>query len=81
MKLEELDFEINSDLIALRPKKPKDESKLLISEKHLKIIRFKNIFEILNPGDVLVINDTKVCLLYTSPSPRDVRSSRMPSSA
>ena len=60
MKLEELDFEINSDLIALRPKKPKDESKLLISEKHLKIIRFKNIFEILNPGDVLVINDTKV---------------------
>ena len=25
--------------------------------------------------------DYKVCLLYTSPSPRDVRSSRMPSSA
>ena len=24
---------------------------------------------------------TEVCLLYTSPSPRDVRSSRMPSSA
>ena len=24
---------------------------------------------------------TKICLLYTSPSPRDVRSSRMPSSA
>ena len=26
-------------------------------------------------------NKYKICLLYTSPSPRDVRSSRMPSSA
>ena len=26
-------------------------------------------------------DDLKVCLLYTSPSPRDVSSSRMPSSA
>ena len=60
MKLEELDFKINSDLIALRLKKPRDESKLLVSEKPLKIIRFKNIFEILKSGDVLVINDTKV---------------------
>ena len=60
MKLNELDYEINSDLIALRPKQPRDESKLLISENPLKIIRFKNIIEILNPGDVLIINDTKV---------------------
>ena len=60
MKLEELDFEISSDLIALRPKQPRDESKILISENPLRIIRFKNIIEILNPGDVLVINDTKV---------------------
>ena len=30
----------------------------------------------------LIINgDMRICLLYTSPSPRDVRSSRMPSSA
>ena len=49
MKLEELDFEIK-DLIALRPKQPRDESKLLISEKPLKIIRFKEIIEILIPG-------------------------------
>ena len=60
MKLEDLDFEINSDLIALRPKKPRDESKLLISEDPLKIIKFKNIIETLRPGDVLVVNDTKV---------------------
>ena len=60
MKLGDLDFEINSDLIALRPKKPRDESKLLISEDPLKIIKFKNIIETLRPGDVLVVNDTKV---------------------
>ena len=37
------------------------------------------------PGDVIsaIINGTKelVCLLYTSPSPRDISGSRMPSSA
>ena len=35
-------------------------------------------------GNVLTgpdIHGLKSCLLYTSPSPRDVRSSRMPSSA
>ena len=31
--------------------------------------------------DVRPITDFDICLLYTSPSPRDVRSSRMPSSA
>ncbi|WP_460379464.1 hypothetical protein [Staphylococcus aureus] len=29
----------------------------------------------------LNIKRTKICLLYTSPSPRDMRRSRMPSSA
>ena len=33
-----------------------------------------------NPPDVLLTN-YKICLLYTSPSPRDKRQSRMPSSA
>ena len=32
------------------------------------------------PGDTLVVQ-VKVCLLYTSPSPRDLSTSRMPSSA
>ena len=41
-----------------------------------------------NPGaggyrehDILVIGKHGACLLYTSPSPRDVEESRMPSSA
>jgi len=28
-----------------------------------------------------VVTDNKICLLYTSPSPRDLSTSRMPSSA
>ena len=28
-----------------------------------------------------VLTDTEICLLYTSPSPRDPKTSRMPSSA
>ena len=31
--------------------------------------------------DVLVAQSFSVCLLYTSPSPRDLSTSRMPSSA
>ena len=34
--------------------------------------------ELKNDFDVLI---TRICLLYTSPSPRDVEESRMPSSA
>ena len=33
------------------------------------------------PGMLPVINKFCICLLYTSPSPRDMRRSRMPSSA
>ena len=32
-------------------------------------------------GDLKIIDDVRVCLLYTSPSPRDLSTSRMPSSA
>ena len=31
--------------------------------------------------EIVTFEDIATCLLYTSPSPRDVRSSRMPSSA
>ena len=33
------------------------------------------------PERGLIVCDTNTCLLYTSPSPRDVEESRMPSSA
>ena len=34
-----------------------------------------------NPDSNTLISDSTTCLLYTSPSPRDQRGSRMPSSA
>ena len=51
-------------------------SKILESYNFSEVIKKYN-FEVFNPG----LNSLKDCLLYTSPSPRDVRSSRMPSSA
>ena len=41
--------------------------------------KLKECLDFVREGDELVI--TRVCLLYTSPSPRDKRQSRMPSSA
>ena len=64
-----------------------------IGEEKMATRWFETLQNILEPetsqfaGDVLVVNDPtqggtdKVCLLYTSPSPRDKRQSRMPSSA
>ena len=34
-----------------------------------------------NPDDKVLADHYQICLLYTSPSPRDQRGSRMPSSA
>ena len=34
-----------------------------------------------DPAELLAVTFTNNCLLYTSPSPRDVEESRMPSSA
>ena len=37
--------------------------------------------EELERADVVIVHDPQPCLLYTSPSPRDLSTSRMPSSA
>ena len=41
-------------------------------------LRFKQVIE---EGSDKLVEELKDCLLYTSPSPRDVEESRMPSSA
>ena len=43
--------------------------------------RFDIKFDWDTAGDSIEFGDFKGCLLYTSPSPRDQRGSRMPSSA
>ena len=45
-----------------------DKSKVIAAQAQVKSLR-------------LALDSFKVCLLYTSPSPRDQRGSRMPSSA
>ena len=44
-------------------------------------IKSVSVNEILNDKEVEIILNLTTCLLYTSPSPRDQRGSRMPSSA
>ena len=41
----------------------------------------ENGYRTLNEGETVEFDLLKGCLLYTSPSPRDMRRSRMPSSA
>ena len=60
MLLSDLDFKIPDDLIATRPAKPRDESKLVIVENNFKTIQFKQIINIIRPNDAIVFNDTKV---------------------
>ena len=57
-----------------------DLSKNLISELPDDFSKLSNL-EYLNLGANLIDVFPKVCLLYTSPSPRDATLSRMPSSA
>ena len=63
MKTEDFDYDLPEELIAQTPLKNRDESKLLILDKNTGEIthsHFKNIIDTLEPGDVLVLNDTKV---------------------
>ena len=63
MKTEDFDYELPSELIAQTPLEKRDSSRLLILDKETGNIEhkhFNNIIDYLNPGDVLVLNDTKV---------------------
>ena len=44
-------------------------------------LQLGNILRDSNPQQAVKIHQTLTCLLYTSPSPRDLSTSRMPSSA
>ena len=47
----------------------------------LRIIDYNKSHFIQDKDDEIQIKNTDICLLYTSPSPRDAHESRMPSSA
>ena len=52
--------------------------------KMLQYVGYKTLEDLMSntvPEKILLKDDLKICLLYTSPSPRDYAASRMPSSA
>ena len=61
MDISLFDYELNSNLIAQKPCVPRDNSRLLNCTKEVvEDLQFNDLPSILNPGDVLVINNTKV---------------------
>ena len=63
MNIEDYDYELPEHFIAQTPLKNRCDSKLLLLDKNNGNIKedvFKNIANYLVPGDVLVLNDTKV---------------------
>lgn len=63
MKTDDFDFDLPSELIAQTPLFKRDASKLLVLDKKTGEVchrHFYDIIDYLNPGDTLVLNDTKV---------------------
>jgi len=63
MKTDDFDYELPKELIAQTPLLKRDESRLLVLDRKTGDIEHKKFYDIidyLNPGDALVINDTKV---------------------
>jgi len=63
MRTDDFDFDLPEELIAQHPIAQRDHSRLLVLDKNTGAIthrRFDDILEYLQPGDVLVINNTRV---------------------
>ncbi|MFA6551577.1 MAG: tRNA preQ1(34) S-adenosylmethionine ribosyltransferase-isomerase QueA [Patescibacteria group bacterium] len=63
MKLQDFDYNLPKELIAQKPKVPRDSSRLLVFNRENHAIehrRFFNIIDYLEKGDILVLNNSKV---------------------
>ena len=60
MQLSEFDFDLPKSLIAQNPPKNRTDSRLLIANDSIIDTKFSNIAEFIKPGDLLVMNNTKV---------------------
>ena len=62
MRVDLFDFELPPENIALRPAKPRDSARLLgvAREGAFQDLNVRDLPSLLNPGDVLVFNDTRV---------------------
>lgn len=63
MNTDDFDFDLDESFIAQHPQDKREESKLMVLDRKNNTIshkRFYNIIDYLNPGDVLVVNNSKV---------------------
>jgi S-adenosylmethionine:tRNA ribosyltransferase-isomerase len=63
MKLSEFDFPFDASLIATHPSLPRDHARLLVLQRFDRSVAHRRVDELpdlLQPGDLLVVNDTKV---------------------
>ncbi len=60
MKVDLFDFELPRTLIAVRPAIPRDAARLLVIDDELDDRVVRDLPDLLAPGDLLVLNDTKV---------------------
>jgi S-adenosylmethionine:tRNA ribosyltransferase-isomerase len=63
MRVDEFDFHLPEDLIALRPARPRDSARLLVvrgPDGALEDRMVRDLPDLLNAGDMLVANDTRV---------------------
>ena len=63
MKTDDFDYYLPENLIAQTPLEKRDESRMMVLDRHTGAIEHKHFYDIidyLNKGDVLVLNNTKV---------------------
>jgi S-adenosylmethionine:tRNA ribosyltransferase-isomerase len=60
MRTDDFDFALPDDLIAQRPVRPRDSARLLVVGKRLEDRNVGELAALLEPGDLLVFNDTRV---------------------
>jgi S-adenosylmethionine:tRNA ribosyltransferase-isomerase len=60
MKLSDFDYHLPEELIAKNPLNNRSDSRLLVVNQHLEDHYFSEIINYINPGDLLIRNDTRV---------------------
>ncbi len=63
MKLDDFDYELPKELIAQTPSEKRDECRLMVLNRERKSVEHRHFYDILdylNPGDCLVLNDSRV---------------------
>lgn len=62
--ISEFDYDLPAELIAQTPVEPRDSSRLMVVDRERQSIDptriFRDVIDLLNPGDVLVLNTTRV---------------------